>query len=37
MSRDVPVRLVVVGELMWRAKQFVECFLSLVSPRRWSR
>lgn len=32
----VPLRLVIVGELMWRAKRFVECLLA-VTGRRWDR
>ncbi len=36
MSRDVPVRLVLVGELLWRAKRAAECLLAWT-PARWSR
>lgn len=32
----VPLRLVILGELMWRAKRFVECLLA-VTGRRWDR
>lgn len=37
MSRDVPLRLVLVGELLWRAKRAAECLLTVVTPRTWTR
>lgn len=33
MSRDVPFRLVVLSDLLWRAKRVVECLLT-VTPWR---
>lgn len=32
----IPLRLVIVGDLMWRAKRVVECLLAWT-PARWSR
>ena len=36
MTRDVPWRLVWLGDLAWRAKRTVECLLAWT-PARWSR
>ena len=30
----VPTRLVLIGEIAWRIKRFVECVLTVV-PHRW--
>ena len=37
MTRDVPWRLVWLGDLAWRAKRAVECLLTVVTPRTWTR
>ncbi len=33
MSRDVPFRLVVLSELLWRAKRAIECLLAFTPWR----